>query len=160
MTGLDKVSPDKKQLYVGCSLTHAPEEFKNDVEELKDRLGIDWDVMQFLGLTDGTELDVYQRDIVENVGGCDAFLGIVDEPSLGLGWELREATRLRKPTLAVAHIGTKVSRVILAAPAFNSTMSFRQYESLVDDVPAIVAEEFEVVRDAVRLRHFAETPQQ
>lgn len=133
---------EMKKLYVGCSLTRAPETFKNEVEELKDRLRSSWEVMEFLGLVAGNEIDVYQRDIVENVGGCDAFLGVCDEPSIGLGWELREATMLKKPTLAIAHIGSKVTRLVLGAPAFNPTLSFRRYENMVEDVPKIVIEEF------------------
>lgn len=136
---------EKKNLYVGCSLTQASEEFKERVEMVKDRLRTDWRVMEFLGLVDDTEEDVYQRDIIENVGGCDAFLGIVDEPSFGLGWEMREATILRKPTLAVAHVGSKITRLALGAPAFNPTMKFRRYEDMVEDVPVIVAEEFRPV---------------
>ncbi|MBI4033469.1 hypothetical protein HY379_00540 [Candidatus Saccharibacteria bacterium] len=140
---------EKKKIYVGCSLTLASEAFKENAEEVKDRLRSDWDVMEFLGLVAGTEVDVYQKDIVENVGGCDAFLGICDEPSIGLGWELREATALQKPTLAVAHVDSRVTRLVLGAPAFNPTMAFRRYENMVEDVPKIVAEEFEVVRNAV-----------
>ncbi len=99
-----------------------------------------------MGLVDGTEEDVYQRDIVENVGGCDAFLGIVDEPSWGLGWESCEAVRVqKKPSLIVAHVGSRVTRLALGAPAFNPTLEFRRYENMIEDVPRIVAEVFEPV---------------
>ena len=130
--------PDKKKLYVGCGLTLASEEFKNNVEELKKRLSDDYEIMQFLGLVAGNEEDVYQRDIIENVGGCDAFLGVCDEPSIGLGWELRESIVLGKPTLGVAHLGSKVTRLVLGAPAFNPNFSFRRYEDMVQDVPELV----------------------
>lgn len=136
-----EVNNDVRKLYVGCGLTHAPQEFKDDVEALKDRLAEEWEVMQFLGTTAGTEIDVYQRDIVENVGECDAFLGIVDEPSWGLGWESREAVMLGKPALLVAHAASKVTRLALGAPHFVD-ISFRRYENLVQDVPGIVREEF------------------
>jgi hypothetical protein len=136
---------EKKKLYVGCGLTLASEEFKSRVEDLKDRLSKNWEIMQFLGLVDGTAEDVYRKDIIENVGGCDAFLGVCDEPSIGLGWELCESTGLKKPTLAVAHMGSKVTRMVLGAPAFHSTMKFRRYEDMVEDVPEIVREEFAVV---------------
>lgn len=139
----------KPELYVGCGLTLASEEFKNDVEELKDRLSDNWEIMQFLGLVAGTAADVYRKDIIENVGGCDAFLGVCDEPSIGLGWEFCEATNLRKPTLAVAHRNSKVTRMVLGAPAFNPTMSFRRYENMLEEVPAIVLEEFAVVRNSL-----------
>lgn len=141
---------NKKNLYVGCGLTQASEEFKSQVENLKDRLSDDWEIMQFLGLTAGDEKDVYQKDIIENVGGCDAFLGVCDEPSIGLGWELSAAVeRLRKPSLGVAHTASKITRLILGAPGFNPNFSFRRYENMVEEVPAIVAEEFKVVRDSI-----------
>jgi len=142
---------DKRKLYVGCGLTQASEEFKGQVEELKDRLADDWEIMQFLGLVAGNEADVYQRDIVDNVGGCDAFLGVCDEPSIGLGYELRESIVLGKPTLGVAHTDSKITRLILGAPAFNPNFHFRRYDNMVEDVPAIVAEEFAVIRSAVTL---------
>jgi hypothetical protein len=137
------------ELYVGCGLTHAPKEFVYQVDALKERLREDWEVLEFFGLGEGTPEDIYQKDIIENVGGCDAFVGICDEVSQGLTWELREAAMLRKPTLAVAHKDTLVSRVITGAPAFNPTMSFRRYENMVEDVPAIVLEEFAVVRNSI-----------
>src|SRR5688572_14440456 len=94
---------EKKKLYVGCGLTLAPERFKEDVELLKNELRHDWDVLEFLGLVTGNAADVYQRDIVENVGACEAFIAVVDEPSIGLGYELAIATeKLGKPVLATA----------------------------------------------------------
>ena len=134
-------SGEKRKLYVGCGLTHAPLQFKDGVETLKDKLADEWEVMQFLGTTAGTEIDVYERDIVENVGGCDAFLGIMDEPSWGLGWESREAVMLGKPALLVADAASKITRLALGAPNFED-IAFRRYENLVQDVPGIVREEF------------------
>jgi hypothetical protein len=134
---------EKKNLYVGCSLTFAPERFTRDVEALKDRLRAKWHIMDFLGVTLGNEADVYRRDIIENVHGCDAFLAVLDEPATALGYELSEANHLDKPVLAVAHTDSKVSRLILGAAGFNSNMAFRRYESLLEDVPRFVAEEFE-----------------
>jgi len=148
----------KRNLYVGCGLTQAPEAFKEEVERLKNRLRSDWHIMEFLGLVAGTPEDVYEVDIINNVGGCDAFLGICDEPSIGLGWELREATLLRKPTLAVAHIGSKVTRMVLGAPAFNTTMTFRRYEDMVEDVPQLVAEELVAVRNLMAIPSFKAEP--
>ena len=142
---------EKKKLYVGCGLTLAPEAFRGTVEELKDELRTDWDVMEFLGTVKGTEVDVYQKDIIENVGGCDAFLGICDEPSIGVGWEMSSATSLLRPTLAVAHANSRITRMVLGAPAFNPTMVFRRYEDMIEDVPRIVAEEFTVVSNGVVL---------
>ena len=132
---------EKKKLYVGCGLTLAPQEFKDEVERTKEELGRDWEVMQFLGTTAGTEVDVYEVDIIRNVGGCDAFVGVMDEPSWGLGWESREAVMQGKPTLLVAHAASKITRLALGAPHFVD-IGFRRYEDMVGDVPGIVREEF------------------
>jgi hypothetical protein len=144
---------EKPKLYVGCSLTLAPPEFVRDVEETKERLNDKWEVMEFLGLGAAEPGDVYRKDIIDNVGGCDAFLGIADEPAWGLGFETREAMILKKPTLLVAQNNRRITRLALDAPLFNPTMRFRRYENMKEDVPRIVLEEFEIVEDAVLLRN-------
>ncbi len=134
---------EKKKLYVGCGLTFASEKFKNDVEELKTVLNRDWQVLEFLGLVAGTAADVYQRDIVVNVGSCDAFVAIADEPSIGLGYEICAASEVfRKPTLAVAQVNSKVTRMLLGAAEVQPNMLFIPYENMVRDVPIIVGETF------------------
>jgi hypothetical protein len=138
-------------LYVGCALTHAPKEYVYQVDALKERLNDDWQVLEFLGLVGGTVEDVYRQDILTNVHDCKVFLGLSDFPSIGLGWELREATMLNKPTLAVAHRQSKVTRLLLGAPAFNPALKFMRYENMVEDVPRMALEEFAVVRNSLIL---------
>jgi hypothetical protein len=75
-------------LYVGCALTHATEEFKQNVQTLKDRLREVCHVLEFIGLVNGTEKDVYDHDINVCVRGCNLFVGICDQASIGLGYEL------------------------------------------------------------------------
>ena len=77
-----------KKLYVGCSLTLAPESFRQSVEELKNKLRADYEVFDFLGLVKGTAKDVYEWDIHHCVAKCDLFLAVCDYPSLGLGYEM------------------------------------------------------------------------
>jgi hypothetical protein len=140
---------EKKKLYVGCGLTLAPKEFKERVEELKTALGRDWHVLEFLGLVAGTAADVYQRDIVENVGSCDAFVAIADEPSIGLGYELAIAVEQhRKPVLATAHVSSRVTRMLLGAAEVHSNMSFKPYEDMVADVPELVRVQFAPVLES------------
>jgi hypothetical protein len=134
---------EKKKLYVGCGLTLASQEFKDQVEVLKSELSQDWNVLEFLGLVAGTAADVYERDIIENVGGCDAFVAIADEPSTGLGYELAIAGELhRKPTLAVAHVNSVITRLVKGSPFFNPNVSFKTYEDMIADVPELVRVEF------------------
>ncbi len=132
----------KPELYVGCGLTLAPEPFKDEVERTKRVLSADWHVMEFLGLVDGTPADVYDRDIIDNVGGCDAFLAVLDEPALGLGWEMSEAVRLGKPTLGVLHVNSRVSRLVFGAAARFPNLEVLTYEDMVVDVPHLARQVF------------------
>lgn len=128
------------KLYVGCGLTHAPQSFKDEVEATKEILGQDWDVMQFLGTTAGTESDVYEQDIIVNVGTCDAFVGIVDENSFGLGYETSRADARGIPVMLAAHTESKITRLALGIPFWLPNVVFVRYESMVDDVPGLVQE--------------------
>lgn len=126
------------QLYVGCSLTLAPEAFKQEVENLKHALrSRGYEVFDFVGLVNGTPKDVYGWDIGHCVRDCDIFIGICDEPSIGLGWELGEAVRLGKPVLAAAHVDATVTRLVLGAAETESNMRFERYKHLTDLLPLV-----------------------
>ena len=102
------------KIYIGCSLTQAPEDFKVSIETIKNDLRSDHEVMDFIGTIAGTPADVYHWDIHECVTKCDAFIAICDLPAIGLGYELSVAVeKLHKPTLALAHKDAKVSRLLL-----------------------------------------------
>jgi hypothetical protein len=119
------------KIYVGCSLTHAPEEFIASVEELKKRLSKTYEVFDFVGLTKGTARQIYQWDINRCVASCDLFVAICDHPSIGLGYELGTALEaFGKPVLAVAHKSASLSRLVqgIDKPHF----SFKRYENLSD----------------------------
>lgn len=130
-----------KTLYVGCALTHATEEFKQSVQVLKDRLKEVCNVLEFIGLIDGTEQDVYNHDINVCVRGCDLFVGICDMASIGLGYELSVQIEDRKmPALAVAHTNSKVTRLVLGIdkPHFE----FQRYKDF-DDLYNIILKKIE-----------------
>lgn len=127
------------QLYVGCSLTKASEEFKDNVEKLKDELRAKGhEVFDFVGLVNGTPTDVYNWDIGHCVKDCDALVAICDEPSIGLGFEICEAVRLGKPVLTVAYADTRVTRLIHGAADVEPNLTFATYNDLLKDVPAMV----------------------
>src|ERR1017187_4923964 len=122
---------EKKKLYVGCALTGAPKSFTDAVEATKAGLSLDWSVLEFLGTTAGTEIDVYERDINENVTECDAFLGVLDETAFGLGFETRDALEKNKRVLLVAHAASRITRLALALPHFfPDQLSLRRYEDM------------------------------
>jgi hypothetical protein len=131
-------SPTKRiKLYIGCSLTQAPVEFRAAVDALKDQLRQDYDVLDFLGLADGSPVDVYRWDIQTCVAKCDLLVGICDYPAIGLGYEMAVAVEhYHKPTLAVAHTSTHVSRLLLGieAPGF----SFERYDNF-DEISQLIA---------------------
>jgi nucleoside 2-deoxyribosyltransferase len=122
-----------KQLYVGCSLTQAPEEFKTAVENFKDALRArGYEVFDFVGLVNGTSKDVYNWDIKHCVGDCDALIAICDYPSIGLGYEMNEAIRLKKPVLAIAQADAGVTRLVLGAAEVEDNLRFERYNEMND----------------------------
>lgn len=126
------------RLYVGCSLTQAPEEFKDAVRDFKGSLRESgYDVMEFIGLEGGTEADVYNWDIGECVRKCDMLVGVCDYPSIGLGWELAEATKLGKMVLAVVHEEVRPTRLLLGAAAVEPNVHLARYTHLPDVLPIV-----------------------
>jgi len=129
----------KKKVYVGCALTHASNEFKEEVERLKKKLENICVVLHFKGLSDSNlPRDVYVHDIIHCVHECDILIAICDYPSIGLGYEIAtQAESRKKPILAVAHEDAKVTKLILD-PAIEN-YSFCRYKNLCEDVYAMVA---------------------
>ena len=129
---------DKPKLYVGCALTQATEEFRESIEQFKDVLrGRGYEVFDFVGLVNGTAADVYKWDIGHCVADCDAFIAICDLPGLGLGYELCEAVRLKKPMLVAAHNDALVTRLVLGAAEVEPNFNFVRYDNLGDLLPLI-----------------------
>lgn len=134
------------RIYVGCSLTQAPDEFKTFVVNLKVLLKeAGYGVLEFIGLVDGTSTDVYKHDIHECVANCDMLLAICDYPAIGLGWELGTAVeKYGKPTLAVVQKGVGISRLPVGAECeLNQNYRFDRYsdaEHIVEMVNIFVEE--------------------
>jgi hypothetical protein len=134
-----QVSEGKLQVYVGCSLTKATEEFRQGVEHLKDEIRKKgYEVFDFVGIVNGTPRDVYEWDIGHCIKDCDVFVAICDEPSIGLGYELCEAVRLGKPVLAVAHQESIVTRLVTGAADVEPNLTFLRYRDFIKDVPTMV----------------------
>lgn len=114
------------KLYVGCSLLHASEEFRQDIEALKKDLEKDYKVLQFLGLGGGTAEEIYRHDI-DCVKSADIFVAECTYPSTGLGIELGTAIADKKPIIALAKEGAKVSGMVLGIDLPN--FSFHQYNT-------------------------------
>lgn len=131
-----------RKIYVACSLTQAPESFKQAVagfkEEIK-RTVPDIEVLDFIGLVNGTPAEVYHWDIHHCVSTCDLLVAICDYPAIGLGYELGVAVeQLHKHVLAAAHKDCKVTRLLLGidVPGFRLV----RYSELTELVPMVVNE--------------------
>lgn len=129
--------PRSVLVYVGCALTHAPADFKSQVEAFKRELKEFSTVLEFLGLTAGTSRDVWIHDIERCVMRCDLFVAICDYPSIGLGVEFGVQAMYRKqPIVAAAHVDTRVTRLILD-PKLEGSFEFVTYNQLSDIIPLI-----------------------
>lgn len=102
------------KVYVATALTHAPHEYKEFVERFKDHLRIRHEVLDFLGLEQGTSAQVYEHDL-QQVSNADAVIALIDEPSLGVGIELAHAVAHNKPLLALHHTEVSVTRMVRGA---------------------------------------------
>jgi len=123
-----------KKIYIGCSLTHAPEEFKTAIELLKSHLRKKYKILEFIGLINDTPQDVFEHD-TECVKTCDLFVADCSHPGIGLGYELGVALEMNKPTLAVAQKDAKVTRLMLGVTKENFT--FARYDDILDVVHLI-----------------------
>lgn len=111
----------KKKIYIGSSLTHAPEEFKTAIETLKKNLRNDYEILDFIGLVNGTPEDVYEWDL-NCVKSCDLFVADCTYPAIGLGMEIGIAISYNKNTLVIAHTDAKVTRIVLGITHPNFTL--------------------------------------
>ena len=123
-----------QKIYVTCSLTHAPEQFRQDIEKLKQMLAEKYEILHFVGLVNGTAQDVFKHDI-HNVKTCDLLLSDCSYPAIGLGFEIATALGHKKPVLAVAHQDSKVSRMVLGID--NTLFSFMRYQTLEEVADAV-----------------------
>jgi hypothetical protein len=124
-------------VYVGCALTHVGQTYRDEVETLKSRLRLDYNVLDFIGPKSGTPRQVWDHDMKDCVGRCHFLLAIADHPSTGLGVEIGLAIgRYEIPVLIVAHNDFMVSRTVIDPGEDN--VAFFRYDNLLEDVPRIV----------------------
>lgn len=121
-----------KKIYIGCALTHAPQEYKDMIDSLKRILREKYEILDFIGLVNGTAQDVYKWD-TNCVKTCDYFIAECTYPSIGLGAELGTALEIGKPVLAVAHESAKVTRYVLGVTKPDYTFArYKELQDLVD----------------------------
>jgi hypothetical protein len=133
------------KIYIGCSLTGAPDSSAKEVTRLKEILSAHYELLEFVGLDYETTAQVYYWDIEHSVRDCDLFVAICDERSIGLGWELCEAVHLGKPILAVAHSNVKVSGLVLGAAELKPNMVFSRYKNLHAELPKLITQQLAAI---------------
>lgn len=97
---------------------------------MKQDLEQQFEVLGFLGLTQGSPVDVYRWDIEGCVASADLFVAMCDYPSTGLGLEIGAALwRYDVPTLGLASVESKVTRIILGVgeEADQELFTFQRY---------------------------------
>lgn|GEM_PF-628807 len=131
---------EQAKLYVGCGLTNAPESFKAEVEELKDKLReVGHYVFDFIGLVNGTDEEVYDWDIEHCVANCDLFVAVCDHDSTGLGIEICQSVNvLNKPTLAVYNQQSRLTRLVKGFAKRREPLELLHYDDLLRDVPPMI----------------------
>lgn len=74
----------KKKIYIGCALTHATLEYRDNILRFKDSLRDEFDILDFTGILDGGEVGadkVYEHDR-QCVLDSDIFIADCSHPSL------------------------------------------------------------------------------
>lgn len=117
------------KIYLAHSLTQAPEDFKAKMQNFREQLKTQYEVLEFLGLVAGTAEDVFLHD-VQCVTDCDLLLAEVSYPAIGLGFEIATALQLNKRVLAVAQNEANVSRLVLGIQSKN--YQFHRYQNLAE----------------------------
>ena len=105
----------KITIYVGMALTEAPPEFRDDFQtELKSQLRAlpDVRVLDFIGLENGTALDVYKHDKM-CTETADLCVFVVDHTSTGLGMEIMLRAETQKTCLFFARKEQRITRMLL-----------------------------------------------
>ena len=87
-----------------------------------------------------SERRIYDRDM-EWISGADAVVADVSLPSLGVGYEIREAEKLDKPVLCLYKIqeGKKLSAMIEGSPHLK-IFKYRNIEEALNYVDKFFAE--------------------
>ncbi|MBX2866569.1 hypothetical protein KTR10_01250 [Candidatus Kaiserbacteria bacterium] len=102
------------KVYVGMGLTNAPKAFRDIFNgEFKDMLRAvpDVKVLDFIGLENGTEEDVYLHDR-KCTEEADLCIFICDHPSIGLGMEIAFRLFARRPMKCFVRSDVKITRMV------------------------------------------------
>lgn len=133
----------KLKLYFGCALTHTSVEYRQFIQDLRQSLKADFDVLEFLSDPLDMQLNdmsiihqIYEHD-VNCVKSCDIMIAECSYASTGLGFELGLAIERDKPVLAIAGKDVYVTRLVQGVT--HPKFSFRRYGS-TEEVTELIKE--------------------
>jgi hypothetical protein len=125
-------------------LTHAPDSYKKEIEELKSILREKYEILDFLWLVDWNFEDVYNWD-TNNVKSCDLMIAECSYPSTGLWYELWLWNSINKPILAIARNEAKVTRLIQWINTLNYT--FVRYNEHLSEIIPLIEKKIEEIKE-------------
>ncbi len=143
-------------LYVGCGLTHAPQEFKDSIAAFKDELRkIPWiTLLDFVSPLNGdawktmNSLQVYHNDIHECVKNSHVFIADVSYASIGLGWELGTSVeKHQKRTIMCLKEDMTFSHLPNGAPQHsnNPALTLKTYKESITELVSYLIEELKII---------------
>jgi len=117
-----------KKLYVSCSLTGRPDQYRADMIALRQTLARHFEILEFCD-ADVPPNQIFEHDIDYCVRVADFILAIADFPSTGLGYEVGTMVeKYGKPVLAVAHRDSVVSVIVTGITRQN--FQFLRYDDI------------------------------
>lgn len=139
------------KIYFGCSLTHAPEEYRQSILALRKSLSEKYQVLEFFSnpadMQQNQQSLEYCQQIYTHdrncVLECDIFVAEVSLPSIGLGMELGFAVENNKPILAILQKPYKTSRMIrgIKSEKFNF-FQYSENQEVLEEVEKLVTKYF------------------
>lgn len=133
------------KIYLGCSLNNAPQEFREQISEFRQKLKQYFEVLEFF--SNPVELNSHQNNIElcqqiyeydkNCVLSCDLMIAELSHPSLGLGMELAFAAMNNKPIFGIATQSASISRMILGIT--DTSFQLTRYDKIEETIPLIIA---------------------
>ncbi|MFA5888923.1 MAG: nucleoside 2-deoxyribosyltransferase [Candidatus Paceibacterota bacterium] len=127
-----------EKVYLGCSLTGAPESFKSEVKDLIFLLEKSYTVLPFFSFTNKiakNNREVFEFDM-NQIKEADFMIAICSHPSTGMGYEIKETLSQGKKVFAFAKDGDGVSKFIDNG-IIDSNYKFSRVENLKDIINII-----------------------
>jgi nucleoside 2-deoxyribosyltransferase len=103
------------KIYLGCSMTGAPESFNKEVISLYNKLNSKFEVLPFFNLVidrvPNSNSELFEFDI-NQINKSDFMIAICTYPSTGMGYEISHALNTGKKVFAFAKKEDRVSKFV------------------------------------------------